>query len=141
MVVEVVETADGTEWVVPALRRMVAKRPGIPVYADGLTCASIVAELRRDATVDVQVTGPGDMARACSVISDLTNSGNIRHRPNEALDAAVVGAATRKSQDGWAWSRRGSGVDISALVAASLGVYGAMSQAELVKPGIAYSGG
>jgi hypothetical protein len=102
---------------------------------DSLSAAIVVAELKR-ARVPVNTTGSTDMARACHVLADLTNAGHLTHRPFHALDLAVRTAGTRKLQDGWAWSRQTS-TDISALVATTLAVWGAMTTEEPRRPSIA----
>jgi hypothetical protein len=44
----------------------------------------------------------------------------LRHIPHPALSAALAGAGKRPLGDAWAWDRRGTSVDISPLVAATL---------------------
>ena len=138
VVVETIDTAPGVDWVVPAVRRLHARRPGVPIYLDALSCASVVAELKRSRT-PVTVTSASDMAAACAVLVDLVNGGNLEHRDHPGLDAAVAAASTRKVRDGFAWSRRDSALDISPLVAATVAVYGAMTTVELQKPSIGYA--
>lgn len=134
--VEVISHEPGTNWVVPALRRLHARRPGIPFVMDALACAGVVAELRRE-RLPVETTGPTDMAAACSVVTDLVNAGLLRHRQDAALDNAVANATTKRIRDGWAWSRKDTDLDISPLVAATLAVHAAMSNPAAVRPTLA----
>jgi hypothetical protein len=48
----------------------------------------------------------------------------VRHVNDAALNQAVRNAGTRPVGDAWAWARRGSGGDISPLVAATLALWG-----------------
>jgi len=134
--VEVIAAEPGTNWVVPALRRLYARRNTVPFVMDALSCASIVAELRRE-RIPVEVTGPTDMAAACSVMTDLLNAGLLNHRTDPALDHAVANATTKRLRDGWAWSRRDTELDISPLVAATLAVHSAMTNPAALRPSLA----
>ena len=135
---EVIQAAPGTAWIGPLLEQLHRARPKVPLVMDSLTAASVVAELKRT-RVPVTTTGSTDMARACHVIADLVNTGQLTHRPHHDLDVAVRKSGRRKLGDGWAWARTTS-LDNSALVAATLAVWGAMTTEAPSRPSIATAG-
>jgi hypothetical protein len=122
--VEVLEHRAGTDWCVDRLSRLRQRHRNVPIVADELVAAGIIAGLTR-AHIPVETTGARAMAAACSQLVDLANSGLLVHRGQAPLDAAVAGAGRRPIGDGWAWSRRASdAADISPLVAVTLAVWG-----------------
>ena len=125
VVVDVVEHRPGVGWVAAAVKAL--RRRGLPVVADSLVAASIVAELGR-VGVTVDPVGASDHARACGTFVDLLAAGRIAHRSQAALDVAVVGAARRPLGDAWLWSRAKSNVDISPLVAVTLAAWAATTR-------------
>ena len=122
IVVEVIDARPGVAWVAAAVKAVRAAHRGVPVVADALVAASIVAELNR-ARVTVEAVSGGDHARACGTFVDLLAAGALVHRAQAVLDDAVIGAARRPFGDAWLWSRSRSRIDISPLVAATLAVW------------------
>lgn len=110
-----------------AVRAARAAHRGVPVVADSLVAASVVAELAR-AKVVVDPVGAGDHARACGHFTDRLTAATITHRAQAVLDDAVMGAARRPLGDAWLWSRRRSTVDISPLVAVTLAAWAAATR-------------
>jgi hypothetical protein len=108
----------------------------MPVVADSLVAASIVAELGR-VGVTVDPVGASDHARACGTFVDLLAAGRIAHRSQAVLDVAVLGAARRPLGDAWLWSRARSNVDISPLVAVTLAAWAATTRRPTGRPTIA----
>lgn len=126
-VVELVDHRPGVGWVAAAVRDLRRAHPGVPVVADSIVAASIVAELAR-ARVTVDPVGAGDHARACGLFVDTLAAGRLWHRSQGPLDDALIGAARRPLGDAWLWSRARSGVDISPLVAATLAAWTAATR-------------
>jgi len=110
-----------------AVRAARATYRGVPVVADSLVAASVVAELRR-ARVVVDPIGAGDHARACGHFVDRLTAATLTHRGQAVLDDAIHGAARRPLGDAWLWSRRHSSVDISPLVAVTLAGWAAANR-------------
>lgn len=119
VVVRVLDERPGVGWLAGAVRDARRSWPRVPVHADALVAASIVAELRR-VRVDVTAVSAADHARACSTFVDLLDTGRLVHVSQAALDDAVTVAARRPYGDGWLWSRRHSRASIAPLVAATL---------------------
>ena len=124
--VEVVDVCRVHE-LADAVKRVRARYRGLPVVADSLVAASVVAELAR-ASVKVLPIGAGDHARACGNFIDGLEARTLTHRAQAVLDDAIHGAARRPLGDAWLWSRRGSSVNISPLVAATLAVWAAATK-------------
>lgn len=74
-----------------------------------------------------------EVGAACAWLQQAaTDAGTLRHLGQPELSAALAGAQRRTIGDGaWAWSRKGSGVDISPLVAVTLALWGLMSREHL----------
>lgn len=119
---ELADYGPGTGWVVPRLAELYARHSPRAIVCDEASPAASLVPALKKAGVPVQTTTGADVARACGIFFDLVAQGTFRHRPSEQLDAAVKGAATRPLGERWAWSRRRSNVDISPLVAVTLGV-------------------
>jgi hypothetical protein len=126
-VVEVVDARPGVAWVADAVRALRARHRGVPVLADALVAASIVAELNR-ARVTVDPVGARDHGSACGTFVDRLTAGTVSHRGQAVLDDAVNGAARRPLGDAWLWSRARSSADISPLVAVTLAGWGAATR-------------
>ena len=121
IVVEVLDARPGVGWLAAAAAA--ARRTHrVPVVADSIVAASVVADLRR-ARVTVEPVAAGDHARACGTFVDLLDRHGLAHRAQAALDDAVVVAGRRPLGDAWLWSRSRSRGDISPLVAATLAVW------------------
>jgi hypothetical protein len=123
LAVEVVDVCP-VHQLAAAVKRARAQYRGVPVVADSLVAASVVAELTR-ARVKVQPIGASEHARACGHFTDRLAAGTLTHRAQAALDDAIMGAARRPLGDAWLWSRRNSAVDISPLVAVTLAAWAA----------------
>lgn len=127
MAVELVDRRVGTAWVASAVLELRRRHRGAPIVADGLTCASVIAELRRSAPhATVLELGPLDFAKACGAFLDALEADppRVSHRGQQAGDMAAQAAVRRRYADAWAWSRTKSAGDISALVAQVVATWG-----------------
>ena len=140
VVVEVVAHQDGVAWLTAGVKAARARFRGVPVVADALVAASVVAELSR-ARVRVETVGARDHAQACGTFVDLLGSARLNHRSQAALDAAVTGAARRPLGDAWLWSRLRSTVDISPLVAVTLAAWWAHTRPATGRARVAVAAG
>jgi len=122
--VEIVEHRPGTAWVASRLTDLVRRwSPSVIVLDAGSPAGALLPELDR---VGVQVTKVAgrEVAQAAVAFASHVNQGQLRHTDQPALNAAVAAAKRRMVGDLWAFGRRGSFVDISPLVAASLAAWG-----------------
>jgi hypothetical protein len=140
-VVEIAEQlnpSDVAAWMVERWERW---QP-VAVVVDGVGPAgSLIPDLLA-ANVRVVQTGARDFAGACVRFYDAVGAGNLQHRRQPVLTAAVAAARTRRLGDSWAWARSSAVEDISPLVAASLAFWGAQllgrEDDEAEKPLVAY---
>jgi hypothetical protein len=58
----------------------------------------------------------------CGRLVDMVVQAELAHLGSDELRDAIRGARSRPLGDAWAWSRKNSSVDISPLVAATLGL-------------------
>ena len=74
---------------------------------------------------------------ACSELEAMAREVRLGHYGQPELRAALEGAVKRPSDDGgWTWARRGSHVDISPLVAASIVVHHLLAGPEVPVPSL-----
>jgi hypothetical protein len=111
----VLEHGPGAEWLLPALERVVVEYGSPRVIVDGRAVAHILPELER--ITKVIELGTSDVPVACAFFLRIAQEGRLRHRGEVELVVAIDGAAQRSLGDGFAWSRRNSGADISPLCA------------------------
>lgn len=122
----VVATGAGTAWVA---QRLVAVCNDMQVAAVVIDEKGSTAPLipgiedafeSADVSVTLVKTTYADMAEACALTYDAIVTGQIRHRNDPELNAAVAGAVKRESEGAFVWSRRKGGPVIAPLVALSL---------------------
>ena len=113
----VLENGPGTDWLPEALRRVCVEFDEPHVLVDGKSVGHLLPELEQASGFRVVELGASDVVTACAFWLRLVMEGRLKHRGELELKTALDGAATRTLLDGWAWSRRTSGVDITSLVA------------------------
>jgi hypothetical protein len=124
--VEVVDHRAGTGWVPDRLAELVASHGPIAVICDeGSPAAALLAKIGQ-AGVIVQTVNGRQYAQACGSFFDMCDQDMLRHLGTPELAAALKGASTRPLGDAWAWSRKGSEVDISPLVSCTLALRGSI---------------
>lgn len=127
---EVIEHRRGTAWVVD---RLVQLRDEHRPAAIGLDPAGpagmLIADFNREGVDIVPLSGT-EAQQACGAFLAGIVEGELVHRDQPILNAAVAGAGRRQVGDAWKWSRRDSSVDISPLVAATVARFLWMSQVE-----------
>jgi phage terminase large subunit-like protein len=123
LIVSVLEHGPGTEWLAPRLEAMKGEMGGAltEVLGDRKALAPVWDQLEHLGVVEVDT---GEAAEATSYFLDVVERGLIRHRGEKELTVALDGAALRPLGDSFAWSRKGSGVDISPLCAVTAAVFG-----------------
>jgi hypothetical protein len=127
---ELVDRRAGTDWVAPALARLVLlHRPvAVAVSATGSPASALIDELvaagidspvdkDRPQRGDLIVLRTGDTVEACGQLVDAINQGTAVHLDQAPLTAAVNGARTRSVGDAWVLHRKGSLTDIAPLCA------------------------
>jgi hypothetical protein len=123
--VEVVDRAEGTEWVPERLVNLTKRHKYVSVLTDGIgPGASLLHELAPHG-VKVKTVTTSEHAQACGLLFDGVERKSLRHLGQADLARAIKGAATRPLADSWAWSRKNSHVDITPLVAVTLAHWGA----------------
>ena len=122
--VEVVEHRPGTLWVAERLADLVRRwAPSTIVLDVGSPAGALLPELDARSLQLTKVAGR-EMAQASVAFAAAIHNRSVRHLNQPALNAAVNAAKRRQVGDLWAFGRRGSFVDISPLIAASLATWG-----------------
>ena len=122
--IEVIERRRGTRWVPERLAALVKTHKPAAVICDGVgPAASLLGQLA-ELDIEVITVSAKEHAQACGIFFDGCEAETLRHLGTAELNAAVRGAAKRPLGDAWAWSRKGSSVDISPLVAVTLALWG-----------------
>lgn len=120
--VKVLESGPGRRWAGEALSGW-HEQFGVPVVLDSHSPAASLSEMLERAGVEVRSTSTAEFLDACAGFQDRVLDGALRHVDSPELDAAVAAAVKRTVGDRWAWGRRKSTADISALEAATLAVW------------------
>jgi hypothetical protein len=127
--VEVVDAAEGTEWVATALATLQGMHNPVTTVIDaGGAAGVLIKDLRRERVKLTQLQYRA-YGQACGAFLDLVNQGKLTHSGQTELDRAAD--AARQSMMGdtlWKWSRKDVEADISPLVAVTLAVHGVLSR-------------
>jgi hypothetical protein len=102
------------------LRELVERYGGSLALNSAGPVGSMIPELASDPFVDVR---GADYTKACGLLVATVNERGLTHRGEPGFAQAVVGAKTRTSGDGFTWARTTSAVDITPLVAATVGLW------------------
>lgn len=130
---ELVESRDGTDWVVDRLMELAGSwSPCVVVLDPGGPAGAMVPALCEAGFATDPAPGQQrlmlvsmrEYAQACGALVDDVVNDRWRHRGQPRLDAAVRDARTRPLAEAWAWSRRSSAADVSPLVALTLARHG-----------------
>jgi hypothetical protein len=112
----VLEHGEDSDWLLPKLEQLVGEKPHVVV--DEKACAHLLPEIRDVAGFDhVIALTAREVPPACAFWLRLVSEGKLHHRGERELTIALDGAGQRSLGDGWAWSRRRSGADITPLAA------------------------
>lgn len=124
--VEVTDHRPGTAWVVDRAKE-IDDRSEVRAWIVDSTgpAGSLVAPLRA-AGLRVEEPSTREAGHAAQSFYDACcDSGELAHLGDPLLASAVAGALKRPLGDGgWAWARKGTSVDISPLVTATLAGWG-----------------
>jgi hypothetical protein len=115
-----VHREDGTGWIVERLLELIEELRPVRIVCDERGPAASLLDELEEAGIEVETIGTVEYTRACGAFFDGVEQGTIVHDGDQALEAAVRGAAQRTLADAWAWSRKHSRSDITPLVAATI---------------------
>jgi phage terminase large subunit-like protein len=135
--VELDEQRTGTDWVVDYVKQRLASNPIRAVVIDlASPASSLIPDFERE-RIRVTTTDLRKLARACSSFYDGATQGGLVHIDQPQVNTALAAAGRRDVGDGlWAWSRKSASLDITALVAATLALWGAQADKSSVnRPG------
>ncbi|WP_344457447.1 hypothetical protein [Actinocorallia aurantiaca] len=147
MHLELVDRRAGTDWVVPALRKLADLHNPIAIAIDvpaRSPAGSLLDDLKaagfrlpeesdKPKRGDLAVPRMGDVTAACGQFADSVRQGGIVHIGQQQLNAAINGARTRALGDAWAWHRRGAHDDITPLVATTLARWALLARLPLLR--------
>lgn len=126
LLVEVIDSREGTGWVGPRLVDLIGKHSVAEVVCDGYGPAVSIAQTVSDAGITVRRLDTSEHGQACGRLIDAVEEKTVVHLGQDELTLAIKGAKPRPLGDAWAWSRRHSSVDISPLVASSFALWSAV---------------
>lgn len=115
------EVADRLEGTAGVVARCVEswERWGRPIALMKGSPAWSLKDALEEAGVTVRAVSLEENAQACGDLFDAIKDQQVRHLGDPVLDEAVKRVDRRPYSDTWLWSRKNSGADISALVAAT----------------------
>lgn len=124
--VELLAREIGTDWLPGYLADLLAEGGKVPILADGFSAVSAMALELRQNRVPVKFIRSDVYKKACGVFYDKVVQGQVAHKGDADLDAAVAGAVPSSKDKLWAWTSKS--VDVSPLVAATLAVHGSLNR-------------
>lgn len=129
IIVNLLDSRKGPpEWVVPfVLERFTKNKVKALVIDRAGPAANLIDAFRVHKVDGLTGTDTERMKRAVATFYDSVVSGQLVHMDQPTLNAAVSNGRKRKLADGWAWNRASAESDITALVAATLAVWGLSS--------------
>ena len=119
--------APGTAWMVSRAKELQTRHQVDVVVDKRGPAAVLIPHLEREG-VRLRVVETVEVLDSCAGIFDLVREQQLQHESYPELDAAVASAVKRDVGDRWAWGRKASGSDISALEAATLAAWGTTKQ-------------
>ena len=125
--VELDEQRNGVGWLEQWIADRCERNDIRAVVIDAASPASSIIDGLRRRRVKVTTTDSRDMQRACGMFYDGVMDGWLKHTDQPQLNVALGAARRRPLGDAWAWNRKNSASDITALVACTLALWGAQS--------------
>jgi hypothetical protein len=115
----------GTGWVVDAVRELSLEYPDLQgvVVDQGGPAADLIPKLEGVAGLPVIKADTADVCDACAGIWKRVQERAFRHAAYPELNDAAAAAVRRPVGDRWAWGRKQSEDDISALEGATLAAW------------------
>ena len=134
-VVELVQHGAGASWLVSRAAELQRQYGAVVALNSSGPIGSLIPALT-DAGVEFTDVRGGDYTKACGLIAATVNARGLRHHNEPEFTAAILGLKARKNGDGFSWSRSDSSVDITPLVAATVGLWVVASTEEQSEPGV-----
>lgn len=129
--VELIDNADGTNWIGDRVRGLLAAHGGRVVVDQYGPAGNLVDEL---ADIPVVKYGTRDSVSAANALYDaIMQTNGIQVRPHEALNNAVAFAQKKPVGSGWLWARTDPAADLSPLHAATIAWHCAKFRPQRVK--------
>lgn len=121
-IIEVVDYQPGVGWLVDRCEELHHRyKVRFALDKSGPVGAHVGEMTRRKLRV-AELDG-NDMKHACALMFDAVIESSVAIRQNPDLDAAAAAAVRRQVGDAWVWGRKTSRMDVSPLVAASVGLW------------------
>jgi hypothetical protein len=114
----------GTDWLLPYLAELVARRPIASVSVDQGGPAGTLLPAMGATRLPVRVADTAAYKVACATFVDAVKHKTVRHRGQPELTVAANGVREHRIGDGFVFARRDSGVLISPLEAVALAAWG-----------------
>ncbi|WP_405431122.1 terminase [Streptomyces anulatus] len=123
--IEIAHHQPGMGWVVAKAKRMQEEhKPRCWVVDAGGPAGSLIQELEEELGIKVVSPKMREVAMAAGQFFNAVADQSLSHIDQPLLATALAGAQKRPLGEAWAWARRGVGVDISPLVAATNAKWG-----------------
>lgn len=126
----------GLSWVGARVAEIARTFPHATWVLDHGAAAGALSQDVADAGIETMPLTSRDMAQACGAFHAAVVESRVKYPHQRSLDDAVQAATVRPFGEAWAWDRRSSDGDISPLVAVTLALFAARSQAPRRAPQI-----
>lgn len=125
--VELDEQRNGVGWLLDYIVRRCERNQIRAVVIDSASAAASLVDPLLARKIKVTTTGAREMAQACGTFYDGAFEGWLHHIDQPQLNAALGAARKRPLGDAWAWNKKNAALDITALVACTLALWGSQS--------------
>jgi hypothetical protein len=117
--VGLLDYGKGTGWITSAVKKLYTEHHPNVVVCDPNSPAALAIPALGELGVQVTSIPTVDRAKSFAAFTAAVDEGMLRHMGDPELTDALMGASLKPSGDSFTWSRRGSSVDISPIVAVS----------------------
>ena len=117
-------SAGGTAWVVPKLKKILAKRKVVEtVHLHPGKAPGVLGKDLTDAGIEFEVLTVQQSGAACGAFQEYVERGEVEHVGQDAFDRAISNARTRNNGEVDLWDRKDWSIDIGPVVAGSDAAY------------------
>lgn len=121
--IEIIQHRRGSNWVVDEVERLTQMHDVLSVVCGGKSSAASLEPECRDREIELKMLSAADETRAFGMFLNLVEAARLAHLGSSEIQSAIRGATKRPLGDAYAWDRRDASIDITPLVAATLGLW------------------
>jgi hypothetical protein len=135
---QVVQSAQGTDWIPERLADLVASWQPLRVMLDGAAPEGSLLDRLHDAGVEVELATGREVQQACGAIEDGITQGSVRHVNQPQLNLAVQVAGKKPIGSTFVWRSNDPTIDIAPLRGVTLALHALHKPGKAPRKGTVY---